>query len=276
MRYKVLVARWTAVGEESGRLAESRAPRAGLRSPLALLIGRVVLVGAACTAVWICLGLMGAWTPYPPAPLFAAIAMLPVNVLCLFWVRGLLRREGRGLQDLIRFSWRRLGVDILFGLLWVVVLSLPFAVTIVGVMWLLHGDAMLGAFETVFFDPDSVPVLPQGVLAVLAVVAVLTFAPLNAPAEELVYRGYGQQGLARRLPLAAAIGISAVLYGVQHAFYAPTADAVLVYVCAFFVWGVGSGVIAYRQGRLMPIILAHGLVDLGTSAPALVILFLPQ
>ena len=274
LRYKVTVDRFLVADSERDELA--RSPRASLGPPLRLLVGRVMLVGAACTLIWMCIGLLGSWIPYPPAPLFAAVAMLPVNVICVVWVRRLLRAEGRSLQDLIRFSWRRLGVDILCGLLWVVLLSVPFALTVVGVMWLLHGEAMLGAFETVFFDPDSVLTLPPGVLAALAVIAVLTFAPLNAPAEELVYRGYGQQGLARRMPLAAAIVISAVLYGVQHAFYAPTADAVLVYVCAFFVWGVGSGVIAHRQGRLMPIIIAHGLVDLGTSAPALVILFLPQ
>ena len=134
-------------------------------------------------------------------------------------------------------------------------------------MWLLHGRAMFGAFESVFFDPDSVPDLAPAVLTALAVVAVLTFAPLNAPAEELVYRGYGQQRLARRMPLAAAIAVSAALFGVQHVFYAPTPDAVVVYVCAFFVWGLGSGIIAHRQGRLMPIIIAHGIVNLGTTRP---------
>ncbi len=256
--------------------AASAAPPASLGPPLTLLVGRVLLVGAACTLTWLVIGLVAEWTPYPPAPLFAAVAMLPVNLICLFWVRRLVRDEGRDLQDLIRFSWRRLGVDAMFGLLWVIVLSVPFALTVVGVMWLLHGPAMFDAFQTVFFDPDSVPAIAPAVMTALALVAVLTFAPLNAPVEELVYRGYGQQRLARRMPLAAAIAICAALFGVQHAFYAPTPDAVLVYVCAFFVWGVGSGIIAQRQARLMPIIIAHGLVNLGTSAPALAIAFLPQ
>lgn len=257
-------------------VASSAATSISLVPPLTLLLGRVALVGAACVVTWVCIGVAAEWTPFPPAPLFAAVAMLPVNVVCLLWVRRLVHIDGRSLNDLIRFSWRRLGVDALYGLLWMVVLSVPFALTIVGVMWLLHGSAMFGAFESVFFDPDSVPDLAPAVLTTLAVVAVLTFAPLNAPAEELVYRGYGQQRLARRMPLAAAIAVSAALFGVQHAFYAPTPDAVVVYVCAFLVWGLGSGVIAHRQGRLMPIIIAHGIVNLGTSAPALIVAFLPQ
>jgi membrane protease YdiL (CAAX protease family) len=62
---------------------------------------------------------------------------------------------------------------------------------------------------------------------------------------------------------------------VQHVFYASTPDAMLVYLAAFFVWGIGSGLIVLWQRRLMPIIVAHLFVNLFTSAPALVIAFLP-
>ncbi len=156
------------------------------------------------------------------------------------------------------------------------VLYLPFVLTIMAVMWALHGAAMFERFETVFFDPAGVPAMPGAVLAVLAVVAVVSFAPLNAPAEELVYRGYAQRGLASRLPVAAAIAISAVAFGLQHAFFAPTVDAVVVYVCAFTVWGALSGIIVHRQGRLMPVVVAHFLVNLIMTAPAVVLLFLPD
>jgi membrane protease YdiL (CAAX protease family) len=72
-----------------------------------------------------------------------------------------------------------------------------------------------------------------------------------------------------------AILIPAVLFGLQHAWYAPTPDAVLVYVCAFFVWGLGAGVIASRQRRLLPLIIAHFTVNLFTTLPALAIPFIP-
>ncbi|NYE19743.1 CPBP family intramembrane glutamic endopeptidase [Microbacterium immunditiarum] len=240
-----------------------------------VLIGRVALVGAASILVWVLFLPTGA-TAFPPSPLFAALAMLPVNLVCLWWARRLVHDRGSRLRDLIGYSRARLGRDVLWGLLWLVVLYVPFALTVLGVMALQYGDATFAAFETVFFDPASVPDLPRWAMTILAVVAVLTFAPLNAPVEELVYRGYGQRGLATRMPVALAITVSALFFGLQHIFYAPTSSAALAYACAFFVWGAGSGIIAHRQGRLMPIIVAHFAVNLFTSAPALAIAWLPQ
>ena len=79
--------------------------------------------------------------------------------------------------------------------------------------------------------------------------------------------------LARRIPTALAVLSSAVLFGLQHVWYAATPDAVLPLACAFVVWGVGSGLIYLRQRRLMPIVFAHGLVDLVFTLPALAIPF---
>ena len=76
------------------------------------------------------------------------------------------------------------------------------------------------------------------------------------------------------MPVALAIVVASVFFGLQHIWYAPTPDAVLVYACAFFVWGVGSGIIAWRQRRLLPLIVAHGLVNLLTSLPSLAVPFL--
>ena len=74
---------------------------------------------------------------------------------------------------------------------------------------------------------------------------------------------------------APAILVPGAIFALQHVFYAPTPDLAIVFVAAFFVWGVGSGIIVHRQGRLMPIIVAHFLVNLSLSAPALVFVFLP-
>lgn len=250
--------------------------RTTIAPALGLLLGRVGLVAVATALIWLVLNATGYPTAFPPTSMFAVLVMLPVNLVCLAWVRRLVHAEGRRLRDLIGFSRARLGRDILWGLLWVAVLYVPFAMTLMGVTWVLHGDAMFDRMSTMFFDPATVPALAPAVMGVLAVVAVLTFAPLNAPVEEVVYRGYAQQAFARRMPVALAIMLSAALFGLQHAFYAPTPDAVLVYVCMFFVWGAGSGVIVRLQGRLMPIIVAHFLVNLFTSAPALALAWLPQ
>src|SRR5690606_26959081 len=126
------------------------------------------------------------------------------------------------------------------------------------------------SFETVF-APD-VAALPQlGMVAsiVFAVVVVLTFAPLNAPTEELLFRGYSQP----RLPGALGIVLPSLAFALQHVFFASTAPGMLVLGVAFFVWGVGSALIFRWQGRLMPLIVAHFVVNLFTSAPALILPF---
>lgn len=248
----------------------------GTAALVGLPLIRVALVGLAALTTWIALALTSGPGPFPPGMLFAAATMLPVNVLSIVLVRRALHRSGQRARDLIDFSWRRLGHDVLWGVLWLAVLWLPFILAVAGVMFALHGAAAFEHFDTVFYDADAAPPPNRVWLTVLAIVSVVTFAPLNAPAEELIYRGYSQWGLERRWPAVWAIVVPSAIFALQHVFYAATADAVLVYLAAFFVWGLGSGLIVHRQRRLMPIIIAHLLVNLMTSAPALVLLFLPD
>lgn len=243
------------------------------RWTIGLPVLRVVLVGVVCTLAWLATRAVDGTVPFPPPSLLACVAMLPVNILCLVLIARRLRRDGRRLRDLMDFVPRRLVVDALWGLLWLAVLSLPFTATIMLVVWLQHGEGMFVAMETLFFDPAAVPDLPPLVWTILALIAVLTFAPLNAPAEELVYRGVSQRGLAERIPVWLAIIVPSILFALQHVWYAPTPDAVVVFIAAFFVWGVVSGIIYRLQKRLMPIIVAHFQVDLAMSLPALMIPF---
>jgi len=235
---------------------------------------RVVLVAVACTLAWVIVGLTAGWTPFPPPSMIAVVALLPVNLLCLALVRRRLHAEGLTARALIGYRPGRLGRDVLWGLLWLVVLSVPFAIALMLTMWLLNGPATVQRLETAFFDPEAMPVLSPVVLAVLAIVAVVTFAPLNAPTEELVFRGYAQGGLAGRWPIVPAILVPAAIFGLQHVWFAPTPDAVVAYACAFFVWGLVAGIIARRQGRLLPVIIAHFAVNLFLTLPALAVPFL--
>jgi membrane protease YdiL (CAAX protease family) len=249
-------------------------------APVSRLVGlpvlRVVLVGLAALVTWLILVAAGDDAPFPPMMLYAAVSMLVVNVVTLALVRRALHDEGLRARELIDFSWRRLGTDVLWGLLWLAVLWIPFVVAVFVTGFALFGGDVLARFETIFYDPTYVPTFDRTVLTVLAIVAVVTFAPLNAPTEELLYRGYSQGGLfARGWRPVWAVLVPAAVFALQHVFYAATPDAVVIYLVAFFTWGVGSGIIVRRQGRLMPIIVAHFLVNLMTSAPALLIVFLP-
>ena len=98
----------------------SREPTTAALVGLPLL--RVALVGLAAVATWIALASTAEPGPFPPGMLFAAATMLPVNVLSIVLVRRALHRSGQRARDLIDFSWRRLGRDVLWGLLWLSVL----------------------------------------------------------------------------------------------------------------------------------------------------------
>ena len=213
-----------------------------------LLIARVGLVALATTIAWLVMVGVDGPGSFPPSPMFASLSLLPVNIVSLWLVARFLRSEGQSLRSLY----------------------LPFVAAIMGTMWALHGPEMFTAFETVFFDPQAATIAHPGWGLALGIIAVLTFAPLNAPAEEAVFRGYSQARLLRRWPVLATVLVCSLAFGAQHAFFAPTADAMIVYVVAFTVWGIGSALIVLRQKRLLPITIAHFIVNLMSSSPAVI------
>lgn len=244
--------------------------RRGTRSALTLLAIRLALVALATVIAWALIAALGGGAAFPPNPMFAALALLPVNVISLMMTLRLLRRDGQSLRDLFGYrpgTWRR---EIGWGLLWLAVLFVPFVGAVMLTAWLLYGDRMFTAFETVFYNPESVIDAPPILLLVLGIVAFLTFAPLNAPTEEIVYRGYAQSRLTAAQPTVIAILICSVAFGLQHALFAPTIDAMIIYAAAFTAWGLGSAIIVLWQRRLLPITIAHFIVNLMTSASAVV------
>lgn len=258
----------TSIAEATARIRARR--DADARGAIALVLLRLGLVGLGAVVTTLTLHGIGIAAAFPPSPVYSTLALLPINVVCLALVLRLLHRRGQRARDLIGYRPGRLGADILWGFLWLTVLYIPFAATIMGVMAVLHGGELLSQFEAVFVGADPGPAVAPTAALVLGVLTVVTFAPLNAPTEELVYRGLAQRALLGRLPTPLAIALPALAFGLQHVFYAPTPDAVLVYGAAFFVWGLGSGLIYLRQGRLLPLIVAHGVVNLIANLPALV------
>lgn len=246
----------------------------GIGRPLALPFLRVGMVALATLATIGVLAALGQPATLGAASLFSALALLPVNVLSLLWVRALVHREGSTLRAMIGFDRTRIGRDIAWGLLWIVVLWLPFMAAIMGTMFALFGTGLFAGFETALSPPAAeIPAISPMAASILGIVAFVTFAPLNAPAEELVYRGYSQPPLVTRWGAVVGVTVPAFAFGLQHVFFAATPAGMLVYGVAFFVWGLGSGIIYLRQRRLVPLIVAHFIVNLGTSIPALLLPF---
>ncbi|WP_168625547.1 CPBP family intramembrane glutamic endopeptidase [Cryobacterium sp. BB307] len=257
------------VSERADR--EPRMP--GLAWPALLPFARVGLVALSWLATMGVLALLGQPSGIPAAAAYSPLALLPVNILSLLLVRRLVSREGSTLRELAGFDRSRLGRDLLWGLLWLMVLYVPFALAIIGTMFALEGGDAFTSFGTVFApDPAELPALAPAAAMVSGIVVVLTFAPLNAPAEEFVFRGYSQGRLQARFPVLAVL-LPSVAFGLQHIFFASTPAAMVVFAVAFFVWGLGSALIFRWQRRLMPLIVAHVLVNLVTSAPALILPF---
>ena len=255
-----------------------RADAAGARirtfAALALAALRVALVAAASALTWLSFGGAAAGLSFPPPAMLASLAMLPVNLICLWLAVRLIRSSGGTTREMFGFEPRRLGLDALWGALWLVVMYLPFVGTLMLVVWLQYGSEMFSRMEPLFVDPAGIPALEPATWVIIGVIVVVTFAPLNAPTEELVYRGIAQGTLQRRrLHAGIAIVVPAALFALQHIWYAATPAAVLPFVCAFFVWGLCSGLIYRCQKRLMPLVFAHLLVNLAFTVP---VLFLPH
>ena len=241
------------------------------RHAWSLLSLRVGLVLVVTLAMWLILRATTGTSTFPPNTTWATLGLLPVNVICLLAVRRLYRDEGISLSEALGIRKGRIGRDILWGLLWLVALAVPFMVAISGTVFALYGGDAPAAFETIFFDPaSSVPMHP-GILLATSMVAVVPFMLINAPTEELVFRGYALEGIASRWGGAAAIVATAVAFGAQHVFFAATAPGMLVYAIAFTVWGLCAATIVRRQGRVFPVLIAHWIVNIMMSSPAVVL-----
>src|SRR5690606_20622045 len=111
-------------------------------------------------------------------------------------------------------------------------------------------------------DLEAFPFRPQWLLWLAAVVSLL-FPFLNAPIEEFMYRGYAQTMFIQRYGKAwIGILIPSIGFAIQHTMLAASWQGVLVYAAAFFVWGIGSGWIYYKQKRLFPLIICHFIVNI--------------
>jgi len=242
-----------------------------------VLVRILLLVAAAAATAAIVSSATGGPFSLALTPQLSALYFVPVNIVCLLLLRRTLHARGSTLRALADFDPRRLGRDLLEGLLWEMVLFVPFVVILNLAMLVQFGPGgMLGAYETVFApDPSLLIEFAPWFGWTSALVIALLFPITNAPAEELVYRGHAQRGLASAgRPVWWALLLPAVAFGVQHTLLAPTAAGMVVFACAFVAWGLGAGIIYHRRGRLMPVIVAHFFTNLMFSVFPLIILVL--
>src|SRR5690625_4593723 len=179
---------------------------------------------------------------FPPNTMWATLGLLPVNVLSLLLVRRFYRAAGLTLVAAVGVRRGQVGRDVLWGLLWLLVLNVPFGAAVAGTVFAMYGADAPAAFETVFYDSSLERYQDPAMLLVIGLISVLPFMVLNAPTEELVFRGYGLRGLERRLGPVAAVACTSVLFGLQHILFAPSRPGMVVYFVAFAVWGVLAAV----------------------------------
>lgn len=237
----------------------------------ALLVVRLGSVLVVTLAMWVVVRAATGVEAFPPNTMWATLGLLPVNVLCLVLVRKFYRDRGMTLRTALGIQKGRIGRDVLWGLLWLVVLNVPFMAVVAGTVFILYGSEAPAAFATIFFDPASAVSLDPVALLVISLVAVVPFMLINAPTEELVFRGYGLDGIASRGSAVAAVFATSFLFGAQHILFAATVPGMLVYFIAFTVWGLCAALIVRRQGRLFPVVVAHWIVNVTMSSPAIVL-----
>ncbi|MGO1848438.1 CPBP family glutamic-type intramembrane protease [Microbacterium sp.] len=235
---------------------------------MVLVIRIALIVLAALAGALILLVANGRWA-LPPGSLLATWTIIPVNILTWVVVIRILRRRRVRIRDMLAPGPRGVWVDVLWGLVWLAALYLPFAGALIGTLALFESDPFT-AFETAFASPHTLVDVPAALAPLIAIGVFVLFAPLNAPVEELAFRGIAQRGLGGWT----GVVVPSLAFGFQHAWFAATWSAAAAMFAAFVVWGLGSALIVRFQGRLLPILVAHLIVNVLTSAPALLLLFI--
>ncbi len=248
----------------------------GWAAPLLMAFVRLPLIAVGMGLAYLYFALAGYAEPFLLSLTTPTFLMLFVNSISLALLVRLTRREGIGVRDLIGVDRARLGRDVGLGLLWLVVLNVPFMVAIVLTTVVLtrpaDPEALGEGFAQVFAGGTETAFPAVEFPLWWAVLAAVSFALLNPVVEEMHYRGYVQPRLTALSGRSrVGIGVMAVGFAAQHITYAFTAPAMLVYFVAFLVWGTGAGLIYRRQRRLPSLIVTHFAVNASFGALPLVL-----
>lgn len=253
----------------SGDLPAPRGDGAGVPTAVGLLAARLLLITVAGVLGGFVVAAANGRFVLPPGSMVATWTILPVNLVSLLLVFRAARASGLDLRQLVTGGRATPMADLGWALLWSAVLGLPFTGTLFAVLWLWGVDP-LAAMEHGFVNQHTGINLPGDVALLVGIATMAGFVLLNGPTEELLFRGVAQSGLSRR---SATLGVAvpALAFGVQHAWFAATIPMAVAMAVAFTVWGLGAGLVVRWQGRLLPMIICHALVNAMTSAPAVIL-----
>ncbi len=224
--------------------------------PFFLVLIRLVVMAALALATYGILRVTGISRDFPPTD---TIYFPFVTIICGIVIWRTFRQYNVSFWAYLGFERHRIGKDIAWGLLWLVVTYIPLIITLMGAMYLMFGADMFNHFEQIF--SKSSPQLPGGVIATISILSAIMFLA-NAPIEEIIYRGWLQTGLTHRYGVVVAIIVQGLLFGLQHTMFAIDVRGMVVYGFAFFAWGVTAGIIVHKQRRLAPMVIAHWIVNL--------------
>jgi len=194
---------------------------------------------------------------------FSTLSVTLANIVCVGLLLWRARVEGFRLGSIVGFQRRRFLRDLGGGILWSMVL---FVLLMGGIFVMFLAIQRIAGltFEQIYLgDADFSFEMPQWLMVIMVIISGVVFPILNAPVEELQYRGYAQSRLisaSGRVWL--GICIPAVGFGLQHMAFANSLSAAPAFAVGFFLWGIGAGIIAYRQQRLAPLIIAHFVSNL--------------
>ena len=234
--------------------------------PFYLVIIRMIAMIALAITTCFTLGLAGISGNFPPLDML----YFPfVNIVCAVVILRTFRQHKISVWRYLGLEKTRLGKDVAWGFLWLIVTYIPLLVVLIGSTYLMFGSDVFQNFEQVF--AKSSPQLPVGMLAVMSVFGAVVFL-VNAPIEEIIYRGWLQDGLAARHGPVVAIVVQGLAFGLQHTMFAADGRGMIIHGFAFFAWGVTAGVIVHKQQRLAPMVIAHWIVNIALGVGPMLVL----
>lgn len=229
---------------------------AQVRHPFRFVFLRLSAVFGLAGITSVLLHLGGVSHSFPP--LFS-LYFWATTLICAFALRRTLRGHGVGVRQYLDLERSRVWRDLAGSLVWLVVGHVCLLVPMMLAMYVMFGAEMFAGFERIF-QPEQIAVPRWAMIAFLLVSSILFV--LNAPIEEMIFRGWLQRGLTARHGVAVAVVVQSLLFGVQHMAFAYTPSGMVVYAFGFVGWGAAAGVIAHMQGQLAQITMAHWVVNI--------------